>query len=165
MADQIQIKQITTKAQMVESVKILRKSFGAVAKTYHLTKINCPTNPAFITVEKLSDLKKKKAEMFGLYQQNKQIGFMVIEKANTIRFYIEKLAILPQYHHLGYGQHLMNFAFEYIRKRGGHTISIGIIDKNKRLKNWYKDQGFFETIKKSFPHLPFRVCFMEKILA
>ena len=164
MADQIQIKQVTTKAQMIESVKILCESFGTVAKTYHLTEMNCPTNPAYITYEKLSALQEKKVEMFGLYRQNKQIGFMAIERGNATCFYIEKLAILPLYRNRGYGQHLMNFAFDYIHKKGGHTISIGIIDKNKRLKNWYKNQRFYETDKKSFPHLPFRVCFMEKTL-
>lgn len=41
-------------------------------------------------------------------------------------------------------------------------LSIGIINENKVLKQWYSSFGFNETGFKKFPHLPFTVCFMEK---
>jgi len=49
-----------------------------------------------------------------------------------------------------------------IRKAGGHEASIGIMNQNKPLKDWYLGQGFVERECKRFDHLPFEVCFMSK---
>ena len=57
---------------------------------------------------------------------------------------------------------MMDFAAEKIKGYGGKWISIALIDSNTILKNWYLSQGFKETGIKDFPHLPFRVCFMNK---
>jgi len=57
---------------------------------------------------------------------------------------------------------LMDFACEKISERNGKLISIGIINENSVLKNWYIKYGFIEKGLKRFDHLPFEVCFMEK---
>jgi hypothetical protein len=46
----------------------------------------------------------------------------------------------------------------------GKKVSVGIIDENLVLKNWYRDYGFVQTDIRRFEHLPFVVCFMEKEL-
>ena len=56
----------------------------------------------------------------------------------------------------------MDFVFETVRQRGGKKVSIGIINVNTVLKNWYIGYGFTETGKRKFSHLPFEVCFLEK---
>jgi ribosomal protein S18 acetylase RimI-like enzyme len=75
---------------------------------------------------------------------------------------MEKLAVLPDKRHNGCGRMLMDFACEIIREKNGNLISIGIINENTVLKNWYIKYGFKEKEVKRFPHLPFEVCFMEK---
>lgn len=145
------------------SVEIINKSFLTVAKELNLTKENAPTNPAFITYNSLLELKKKEVKFFELIVYNDiPVGFIAIEKADENIFYLEKLAVLPEHRHNGYGKLLMDFAFNYVKKYNGKKISIGIVDENKKLKNWYKDYGFKETGKKKFEHLPFTVCFLEK---
>ncbi len=133
-----------------------------MADDFGLTEENCPGNAAFTTLERLKKLKEKNAAFFGLYGDDKQIGFVAVEKASDAVYYVERLAVLPEYRHEGHGKKLMDFACDHVRKRKGETVSIGIINKNVALKNWYKTQGFVETGTRQFEHLPFTVCFLEK---
>ena len=73
----------------------------------------------------------------------------------------EKLAVLPQYRHNGYGKKLIAFAKEKAKEMGAAKITIGIIEENARLKNWYASNGFIHTGTREFSHLPFIVGFME----
>lgn len=77
---------------------------------------------------------------------------------------MEKLAVLPEHRHKGYGKKLMGFVFEQVKMSKGERISIGIINESTVLKNWYIENGFAETGTKKFEHLSFTVCFMEKSL-
>ena len=44
---------------------------------------------------------------------------------------------------------------------GGNKISIGIIEENAKLKDWYLKLGFNHISTRKFKHLPFTVGFME----
>ena len=129
-----------------ECVKVIRNSFITVANHFNLTKENAPINPAFIEIDALNKMYEKNIDMFIVLENDVYIGFVAIEKANNEIYYMEKLAILPEYRHKGYGK----------------KISIGIINENDILKKWYLSYGFIETETKVFKHLPFTVCFMEK---
>ncbi len=158
------IKKIKSKNQLLESVEVIRISFITVAHDFNLNKENAPTNPAFITFNKLKELKDKGVKLYGFFNEinRKQIGVVAIEKANNALYYMEKLCVLPKFRHNGYGKELMDFVFEYVRKNNGNKVSIGIINENFILKNYYIKNGFVETGLKKFNHLPFTVCFMEK---
>ena len=158
------IREITDESGLRRSVDVIRESFKDVADEFGLTEGNCPTNPAFITLERLETLREKGTEFFGLYEEEEQIGFVAIEKADTGVFYLEKLAVLPRHRHNGHGKNLVEFVCDHATAAGGTTVSIGIMENHTLLKNWYKTLGFIETGAKQFPHLPFVVCFMEKIL-
>lgn len=75
---------------------------------------------------------------------------------------MERLAVLPEYRHKGIDRKLMKFVFDNVKEDGGERVSIGIINENRKLKNWYLQYGFIETGVKKFEHLSFVVCFMEK---
>ena len=60
-----------------------------------------------------------------------------------------------------YGQELVEFTIDQVSKHGGKKISIGTIDEQTILKNWYKKLGFKEISTRKFEHLPFTVCYME----
>ena len=156
------IREITSDDELKESVKVVRDSFAAVAADLNLNEQNCPTHPAFISLAGLKKLRDKGARTFGLFQGSRQIGFVAIEKASDTLYYMEKLSVLPEYRHRGFGKKLMDFVFNHVREENGATVSIGIINENKVLKNWYRDYGFVETGARRFEHLPFVVCFMEK---
>lgn len=155
--------EITTDEQKKESVQVIGESNRTVARELNLTKENAPTNPAFITYEALPESMTKGLAMYGFYEDKRLIGCVGIEdpqKDDT--FYIERLAVLPQHRHKGIGRRLLDFAFEKIKSNNGKTVSIGIIDENTVLKEWYKKYGFEETGTKKFDHLPFTVCFLQK---
>ena len=158
------IKVITDVSGLRRSVAVIRESFKAVADEFGLTEENCPTNPAFITLERLEKLREKGAEFFGLYEDGEQIGFVALEKAEGGVHYLEKLAVVPGHRHKGHGKNLVDFACDYTAAAYGTAVSIGIMDNHTLLKDWYKTLGFIESGTKRFEHLPFAVCFMEKRL-
>ena len=146
--------------------KLLNDSFATVAAEFGLTKENSPTNNAFITQEELYSQLTESREFYYYEDNNVIIGFIAIEQSSNNQniFYIEKVAVHPNFRNKGIGLELMNFATLRIMQLEGQEISIGLIDSNLILKEWYKTQGFIETGVKSYKHLPFNVCFMSKYL-
>lgn len=159
----VDIKGINSRRDFENSVKVIRDSFKTVALEFGLNEGNCPTHPSLITLDKLLELKSK-AKLFGLFLNKIQVGFVAIEKADDRVYYLDKLAVLPEYRHNGYGRKLVRFISSYVEKHKGERVSLGMIDDSTVLKDWYKELGFRETGKKNFEHLPFTVCFMEKSL-
>jgi ribosomal protein S18 acetylase RimI-like enzyme len=159
-----EIKKIQEEADIKTSTGIIRESFHTVALEFGLTPENCPGHPSNITFEKLLELKKKGLAFFGLFLEEKQVGFVAIESAVDGLFYFEKLAVLPAYRRRGCGAGLVNFTLDYALKKGGKKVRIGIISEHTLLKEWYRGLGFFETDTRKFSHLPFTVAFMEKDL-
>lgn len=158
------IREITNKTEMIQSVEVIRAAFKTVADEFYLTKENSPTNPAFINFDKLESLREKDIKFFGLFENDKLIGFVAVEKADDSIYYLEKLAVLTEHRHKGHGGRIVKFVCNHVKDKGGEKLSIGIIDEHEVLKEWYRTLGFAETGTKRFEHLPFVVCFMEKTL-
>jgi AhpD family alkylhydroperoxidase len=160
--ENFKIKEIADDKYLSECHEVIKSSFKTVADELNLTKDNCPTHPSFIGIDKLVELKNKNVKFFGLFIAEKIIGFAALEKADESTYYLEKLSVIPDFRHYGYGRKIMDYIFDYTKKMGGKIISIGIINEHTILKKWYSDYGFKETLIKEFPHLPFKVCFMER---
>lgn len=154
------IRRIT--GDLEECASVVRNSFKTVADEFHLTKENAPTNPAFLGSDSLEKMRDQGAVLFGAFENGTCIGFVAAQKANEGTFYMERLAVLPEFRHKQIGRKLMDTVFDYVTENGGKKVSIGIINENTRLKNWYSQYGFVEKGLKHFDHLPFGVCFMEK---
>jgi diamine N-acetyltransferase len=157
----VKIKRINSQKDIENSVEVIRGSFKTVALEFGLNEDNCPTHPSLITLDKLLELRKK-AELFGLFLDDRQVGFVAVEKADGGVYYLDKLSVLPDYRHKGYGKKLVEFVVNYVEKHKGQKVSLGMINESTVLKDWYKQLGFRETGTKNFEHLPFTVCFMEK---
>jgi ribosomal protein S18 acetylase RimI-like enzyme len=155
------INEISNNLGISDSVRVIRNSFRTVAKEFNLTRKNCPTHPSFTTLQQLTELKKKGLNFFGGFLGETQVGFVALEKADKALYYMEKLAVLPDYRHHGYGQKLVEFAVVDVRSHNGKKISIGTIDEHSILKDWYKKLDFKEVSTRRFNHLPFTVCYME----
>jgi len=140
---------------------VIRRGFGTVAKDFGLTVENVPTNGAFIKTDRLIADREKGNLMFVLTQEDTIIGFMQLEKANSDTYYLEKITVLPEYRHFGYGCELLRFAQDQVKARGGKKIGIAIIEENEQLKAWYMRNGCQPTGTKKFEHLPFTVGFLE----
>lgn len=162
MSNDIAVRKIVD--EFDECNDVIRRSFITVAEEFNITRENAPTNPAFLGPESLVKMKDKGVAMYGAYKGNTCVGFVAVEKANDDVFYMERLAVLPEYRHNSYGRKLIDFVMDYVGENGGKKVSIGIINENMRLKEWYISCGFAETGTKKFEHLPFEVCFMEKIV-
>jgi len=158
-----EIQEIKNGLDLKNSVAVIRDSFQTVAIEFGLNGLNCPTHPSLMTLDKLLELEKK-ARMFGLFLNNVQVGFVAVEKADGTLCYMDKLAVIPEHRHKGYGRKLVEFVLDYVKKNRGEKVSLGMIDESAVLKNWYRQLGFEVTRTKNFEHLPFTVCFMEKEL-
>lgn len=158
------IRELNSQRDLETSVLVIRDSFVTVAEEFNLTRENCPTHPSFISLVNLEDLVAKGVSLFGLFNDDLHLGFIALEKGHDDVYYLEKLAVLPAFRHHGYGRQLVDFVARKAIAAHGKKISIGIIDESKKLKAWYRDNGFREIGTKTFPHLPFTVCFMERVL-
>jgi ribosomal protein S18 acetylase RimI-like enzyme len=148
-------------------VNIIRNSFQTVADEFGLTEENNPTNPAFIDLGKLIRLQNEAVCFYKLMVEKKPVGFIAIEesKEEKTTYYIEKVSVLPDFRHKGFGKMLMDFASKQIHNRGGRKISVALINDNLQLKRWYTKLGYKVAGLKNFHRLPFSVCFMAKELA
>jgi ribosomal protein S18 acetylase RimI-like enzyme len=155
------IREIGIDESLDGSAEVIRKSFRTVAEELSLTAENAPTHPSFITLEQLVELRRKGLAFYGYYLDDRQVGFVAMEKADDSVYYLEKLAVLPGYRHNGYGKELVRFVLDMAAARGAEKLSIGIIYEQTVLRDWYKDFGFRETGTRKFEHLPFTVGFME----
>ncbi len=153
-----------TKDELENCVVLIRESFSTVAKEFHLTRENCPTNGAFIEGSHLNSDWKNNNRMYGLFEDSVMLGFMELKLKASDSYELEKLAVHPRYRHLGYGGLLIDCAKKLASEAQVQKITLGMIEENTRLKEWYKTHGFIHTGTKKFDHLPFTVGFMELIL-
>ncbi len=145
-----------------ELAAVIRSAFQTVAEEFNITPQNAPTNPAFIKKEDLiKGAEAKSIKYYGCYERGKLLGCYALEKAGDGLYYLERVAVVPEARHRGMGKQLVRDAFKRVKECGGLKVSVAIIDEHRILKNWYKELGFKETGRKTFPHLPFNVCFLE----
>ena len=155
------IERVNSKEQLNTCLEIIHKSFITVAGEFGLTKDNCPNHTAFMPIDKLIRQYESGADMF-LYQHNGEyVGyFSLVNIGESVE--MNNLSVLPKYRHLGIGKEMVEYAKEYtVKNSSAKKISIGIIDDNSILKNWYSSLGFVHTGTKKFEGLPFTVGFME----
>lgn len=160
------IREIGNDEDLQPYVEIIRVAFQTVADDFNLTKNNNPSNPAFLEVKRLQKLRKEQVWFYTLICKNVHAGFICIEqsKEEKTTYFIEKLAVLPQFRHKGIGRQLMDFALKTIKDKGGEKVSVALISHHLKLKEWYSNLGFKKTGEKEFTQLPFKVCFMAKEL-
>ena len=158
------VKELTSEEELIECVRLLRKAFGTVAKDFNLTEQSAPTNAAFTTLENLYRHIHDGLKFYGMIYKDSLIGCIAVKKAKRDGriYYIERLAVDPEYRHKGHGNELLQYALERIRERGGTTASIGLIDNNYILKKWYITKGFAQNDCRRVANLPFKVCYMSK---
>ena len=161
------VRELYSEQELPMYVVLLRAAFGTVAKDFGLTETTAPTNAAFTTLENLRLHLRNGLKLFGMFRDSLLLGCVATKasKADKGVFYIERLAVAPDERHRGYGGQLLSFAKESIRASGGKTASIGVMDNNRILKEWYQSKGFAQHDCRSIPHLPFKVCFMSINLA
>jgi N-acetylglutamate synthase-like GNAT family acetyltransferase len=132
-----------------------------VARDFKLTRENCPGHPSFITDERLKDKIKAGYYPYGCFVDEKLIGFVSLTDMGQGVYALNNLAVLPEVRRSGYGRALLDFCKAKVRELDGKKITIGIVEENAVLKQWYAANGFIHTGTKKFDHQPFTAGFME----
>jgi ribosomal protein S18 acetylase RimI-like enzyme len=158
------VRELRSEEELARCVDLPRAAFGTVAKDFGLTKDTAPTNAAYTTLENLTRHIRNGMTLWGMFCDTALVGCVATKrsKADKAVFYIERLAVAPKSRHRGHGGQLLSFAAEQIRGSGGTTASIGLMDNNNRLKEWYKSKGFVQHDCRRVEGLPFKVCYMSK---
>ena len=154
------IKPLTT-AHLPEYADVIRRSFATAAKDYGLTIENCPIHWSFITDEALAEKFQDGYYPFGLFVDNKIIGFVSLAYIDDGIYEMNALSVLPEYRHNGYGKLLLDFCKNKMRELGGDLLKISLADTDIILKKWYVANGFIQTGVKKFESLPLPVGYME----
>ncbi|MBU3101299.1 MULTISPECIES: GNAT family N-acetyltransferase [Clostridium] len=142
-------------------VEVIRKSFETIAQQFNLTKENCPGNASFMKAEKLYKQYDEGRLMFAYLDNGIIVGYFSLIKNDAGNFELNNLAVLVEYRHKGYGREMIIFAIDKVREIGSNKITIGLIEENTKLRNWYSSLGFIHTGKRKYKHLPFTVGFMK----
>ena len=153
--------QVENKERLNICLEIIRSSFITVAKEFDLTENNCPSHTAFMTIDKLEKQFDDNRPMFLFYQEDIPVGYFSLTKCNDGEWELNNLAVLPEFRHSGIGKALIDYAVARVKNYDGNKISIGIIEENTKLKEWYLKLGFKHISTRKFEHLPFTVGFME----
>ena len=153
--------QVENKEQLNICLEIIRSSFITVAGEFGLTENNCPSHTAFMTIDKLEKQFGDGRTLFLFYQDAVPIGYFSLAKCSDEEWELNNLAVLPEYRHLGIGKAMVDYAVTMVKNYGGNKISIGIIEENAKLKDWYLNLGFNHISTRKFEHLPFAVGYME----
>ena len=146
------------------AVEVIRASFITVAKEFDLTEENCPRHTAFsTTVEELQKHLNWGWLMYGLYEGERLAGYVSLSKSRETEgeYELHNIGVLPEFRHKGYGKELIEFCKNKVKEIGGNKITLGMIEENIRLKNWYMQNGFVHTGTKKFDGFPFTAGFME----
>lgn len=155
------IVKVDSKKQLEICLDIIHKSFITVADDFNLTRDNCPSHTAFISLEKLKAQYLAGRAMFLYEKDGEKVGYFSLKKNGNIAE-LDNLAVLPSYRHSGIGKEIIEFSKEYAREHlHAEKLTIGIIEENAVLKKWYENLEFIHTGTKKFQHLPFTVGFME----
>ena len=155
------IVEVTAEDMLPDCLDVIHAGFKTVAEEFGLTPENCPTNGAFMPLERLKVDFAEGCLMYTISDNRKPVAFVQLVKNLDGSAEMEKLAVLPELRHRGYGRELVEFIKVKSAELGADKIVIGIIEENTRLKSWYQAAGFLHTGTRIFPHLPFTVGFME----
>jgi GNAT superfamily N-acetyltransferase len=146
-------------------MEVFHCGYETVAIEFGLTEENCPDRGrANLPFDKLVYEFENGTLMFGYFIEDKIVGFLGLKIDNKGALKLNDIIILPQYRQKGYGKELLNFCKIKALELGANKITLGMIDDNKKLKNWYIENGFINVGFKKFEKAPFTVGFMELAL-
>ncbi len=150
-----------TQDDLPACLKVLHAGFARVAAEFGLTAENCPTNAAFVTLERLQREWEQGVRFYGAWVDGQLVGCLQLADQGNGVWELQKLAVLPACRHHGVGRALVEFARGEASRLGATALTIGIIEENARLRRWYEELGFIHCGTRTYPHLPFTVGRME----
>ena len=144
--------------------EILNMSFITVAQQFNFTTENASEFPAFIKWHDIEKQLSNGCKLYGYSYNNQIVACVGYSHCKEQIYLVERLAVLPEYRHLGIGKNLMKFIEDKICENGGNVAEIHVVDKNLILRDWYKKLGYLEARMDIINRLPFNSCVMRKMI-
>ena len=147
-------------------VAVIRESFYTVANDFGFTIENAPRFTAFATTEDRLrwHFFKENRPMFAFYDCGVMVGYYSLLLKKDKECEMSNLCVLPAQRHKGIGEKLLKHAFDVAKELNYEQISIGIVEENKVLRDWYESFGFVHIGTEKFEFFPFTCGYMKKIL-
>lgn len=147
-----------------ECVAVIRESFMTVAEEFGFTAENAPRFTAFATTKErlVWHFEQEKRPMFVYCDRNRIVGYYSLLKQNEQECELNNLCVLAEYRHKKIGGQLLAHAFCEAKKLGCSQVNIGIVEENKRLREWYEANGAVHIGTKKFDFFPFTCGYMQK---
>lgn len=135
-----------------------------VALRFGLNAQNCPKHPSFCTEAWIAGDYARGERYFILEDSGVPVACVAYERLGPGRAYLNRLSVLPGHRNRGAGALLVKHIVRMAVADSVQSISIGVIGEYEELKRWYETQGFICGEVKQFPHLPFSVQYMARLL-
>ena len=152
-----------TREEIPACVDIIRRSFKTVADEYGITQENAPRFTAFATDEdRLYYQADNEHRLMYVYEQDGRLcGYYSLLFQENNECELNNLSVLPEYRHKGIGKKLLEHACSVSKENGCISINLGIVEENKRLRQWYEQNGAVHLGTKKFDFFPFTCGFMK----
>lgn len=137
-----------------------------VADMFCLTEENAPRFTAFATSnDRLYwHFDHEKRPMFMVEVDGMPCGYYSIFNQGNGVCELNNLAVSPEYRHRGLGKQLLEHSFDIARQMGFHSMSIGIVEENTVLREWYEQNGACHVGTKKYDFFLFTCGYMLKQL-
>lgn len=149
-------------ADVVASV--IRTSFRDVALRFDLTPENAATHPSNCQSAWIRSDLCRGVSYYLLCSHGAVSGCVALEFVSPSVAYLERLGVPPEQRGRGFGAELVRHALWQARSAGADVVSVGVIAEHTELVSWYEHLGFARAGTRRFPHLPFRVSYLEHAL-
>jgi len=150
------------KSDLLACLNIFHCGYETVAIEFGLTEENCPDRGrANLQFDKLASEFEKGTLMFGYFLENRIVGFLGLNIVDNCVCKLNDIIILPEYRQRGYGEELLELCKRKAVELGCTKITLGMIEDNKKLKDWYIKNGFINVGFKKYDKAPFTVGYME----
>ena len=149
-----------------ECVKVIRESFGTVAREFGITEENAPRFTACATDAKRIGwhMHGEHRPMFGYFLEGKMVGYYSLRLPENGACELNNLSVLPAFRHRRIGEELLLDAFVRARGLGAEKMTLGLVEENRVLREWYESFGFRHTGQEKYDFFPFVCGYMEKTL-
>lgn len=144
---------------------LIRDSFRDVAERFHLDRENAPTHPSNCQPDWIRSDLARGVSYYLLCRSGSPAGCVALELASPAVAYLERLGVHPEQRGRGFGAELVRHVLGRARAAGAGVVSVGVIAENTEIVSWYERLGFTQTETRRFPHLPFKVAYLEHALA
>ena len=79
-------------------------------------------------------------ECFCVIHGDKMIGFLTINKADSVNFWA--VYLIEAFWGKGYGKIVLDFAINELKRAGQKSVSLWVFEENNRARRFYEKHGF-----------------------